>query len=81
MAKRKKFNFAKYTQDQIVDALNCPLNRHATRVEHSCDDWELHKHADWLVEHYIEKGGAVYWATKRKEYETEVEEPEEDYQI
>jgi len=81
MVKRKKFNFAKYMHDQLVDMLNCPLNRHATRVEHNCDDWELHKHPDWLINHYTEKGGAEYWAKKRKEYEEEIEEPEEDYQI
>lgn len=50
-------------------------------VEHSCDEHALHKHPDWLLDHYIKCGGAVYWATKRKEYEIEVEETEEDYQI
>ena len=82
MVKRKKFNFAKYTQDQIVDALTCPLNRWATKEEHDwCSDADLHKHPEWLIQHYIEKGGADYWATKRREYETEYDEPEEDYQI
>jgi hypothetical protein len=74
--KKKVFNFKKYTQDQIIDALTCPLNRHATRVEHNCDDWELHKHPEWLINHYIKCGGAEYWATKREQYieEREVDE-------
>ena len=81
MSKKKVFNLKKYAHDQIVDALTCPLNRHATRVERQCDDFELHRHPDWLLEHYIRYGGAVHWATKRKEYEEEIEIPEEDYQI
>ena len=64
----KHLNFRKYTWDQIVDALTCPLNRHATRCEHNCDDWELHKHPEWLIDHYIKHGGADYWATKREQY-------------
>jgi len=73
MPKRKVFNVHKYNQAQIVDSLTCPLNRHATRVEHQCDDFELHKHPDWLLDHYIKCGGAVYWETKREQYFDEVE--------
>lgn len=72
--RRKVFNFRRYTIDQIVDAMTCPLNRFATMVEHSCNEYDLHKHPDWLIEHYIKHGGADYWATKREQYIQEIEE-------
>lgn len=81
MAKVKVFDLARYTQAQIVDALTCPINRHCTRVEYGCDDWELHKHPDWLLTHYIKHGGAREFANRRKEFEREVTIPDEDYQI
>jgi hypothetical protein len=64
----KKLNVRKYNHDQIVDALLCPLNRFATMVEHSCNEYDLHKHPEWLLEHYVRCGGAVYWASKREQY-------------
>ena len=80
--KKKVFDSSRYNRDQIVDALTCPLNRHATRVEHQCDDWHLHLHPDLLLDHYIRCGGAVFWATKREQYYREIETPdEEDYSI
>jgi hypothetical protein len=52
---------------QMVEALTCPVNRYATMVEHSCDEYELFKHPDWLVEHYVKFGGATKNAQLRKE--------------
>lgn len=79
--KKKIFDLQKYRIQQIVESLNCPINRHCTRVEHNCDDWELFKHPDWLLTHFIEQGGAREFAKRRAEFEREVEEFEEDYQI
>ena len=75
--KVKKLDITKYNHDQIVDALLCPVNRDMTRREHSCDDralWE--NRGQWLIEHYVNFGGATAWAKHRPEYvfETEVEE-------
>jgi hypothetical protein len=66
----------KYTRDQIIDALNCPINRHCTRVEHNCDDWALHEHPMWLIEHYIKCGGAKEFAKRRDQYWEEQDELE-----
>lgn len=70
----QKFNQHKYNDDQILDALTCPVNRHCTRVEHGCDDWTLYLNPNWLLEHYIRCGGAVEFANRRqnKEYWMEV---------
>lgn len=77
MVKRKVFDIKKYTHDQIVDALLCPVNRDMTRREHSCDDEALWKNkGQWLIEHYINFGGATAWAKHRAEYEYEIEEPD-----
>lgn len=65
----KKFNMHKYNDDQIIEALTCPVNRHCTRVEHNCDDWELFKHPNWLIEHFIRCGGAVEFAKRRTNQE------------
>jgi hypothetical protein len=35
-------------------------------VEHSCDEWELFHHPDWLVMHYVENGGAEAFTKKRE---------------
>jgi hypothetical protein len=66
----KRFNHHKYTDDQIIDALTCPVNRHCTRVERNCNDWDLYLHPGWLLEHYIACGGATEFAKRRenKEY-------------
>lgn len=76
----KKFNSHKYNDDQIIDALTCPVNRHCTRVEHDCDDWTLYKHPDWLLEHYIRCGGAKEFAKRRlnKEYWIEQEDKQDE---
>ena len=62
------FDLAAYTRDQLIDAMTCPLNRHATRVEHGCNDFDLHKHPEWLMEHYIRCGGAKAFEKRRGEY-------------
>jgi hypothetical protein len=76
----KKFKMLKYNQDQIVDALTCPVNRHCTRVEHGCDDWEMYKHPEWLLEHYIRCGGAKEFAKRRQnqEYWEEQEDKQDE---
>ena len=77
--KRKVFNIRRYTHDQIVDALLCPINRDMTRREHSCDDEALWKNkGEWLIEHYIKFGGAEAFAKRREEYYEEEEVVEED---
>ena len=50
---------------QVIEALTCPLNRAMTMVERSCDEWTLFKHPEWLVQHYIENGGATAFAACR----------------
>ncbi|MEI6042446.1 MAG: hypothetical protein WCQ00_02680 [bacterium] len=64
-----EFDPTLYNLKQIIQALTCPINRHATCVEHGCDEWELQKHPEWLIEHYIKYGGAVAFDKKRKEFE------------
>lgn len=63
-----KFDFMAYNMRQIMDALTCPLNRHATRVEKKCSDFELHANPEWLIEHYIRCGGAIEFAKRRAEF-------------
>jgi len=36
-------------------------------VEHGCNETELFAHPEWLINHYIEKGGAVAFAQRRKD--------------
>lgn len=62
------FDISQYSKEQIIEALNCPVNRHCTRVEHKCDDWTLQEHPEWLIRHFVENGGAVAFAQKRKEF-------------
>ncbi|MEI6528467.1 MAG: hypothetical protein WCO10_02225 [bacterium] len=62
------FNVEQYNLAQVVDAMTCPVNRHATRAEHNCDDWELYKHPEWLFNHYIKHGGALEFAKRRAEF-------------
>ena len=47
---------------QAITALNDHLNRHATRVEHQCDDVTLSEHPDWLIFHFVQSGGAIAFA-------------------
>ena len=77
----KKFNQRKYNQDQIVESLTCPVNRHCTRVAHNCDDWELFKHPDWLLEHFILNGGAKAFAKHRTEKEYWIEEEDKQDEL
>ena len=73
----KKFDAQKYNTDQIVEAISCPVNRHCTRVEHSCDDWVLFKHPEWLLEHFIKCGGAKEFAKRRDNKDYWVDEIED----
>ena len=75
------FDLRRYTRAQMVEALTCPLNRDMTRREHSCDDWELFKHPEWLMWHYHENGGPIAFAARRVEFVRVVEIPDEDFQI
>ena len=73
----KVFNTRAYTQAQLMEALTCPVNRHMTRIEHGCNDRELFKHPDWLLDHYVKFGGAEAFAKRRSEFEKEVLTAEE----
>ena len=68
-----RFNLKKYLDRQTIEAITCPVNRHATRVAHNCDDWELFKHPKWLLENIIQNGGAAAFAKRRNEFLQEVE--------
>jgi hypothetical protein len=50
---------------QAVEALTCPVNRFATMREHSCNEYELFLHPEWLIEHYAKYGGAEAFAKRR----------------
>ncbi|MFA6430536.1 MAG: hypothetical protein WC229_01430 [Candidatus Paceibacterota bacterium] len=63
------FDLNAYNTKQIIEILTCPVNRHATRIEHNCDDWELYKHPEWLVEHFVKNGGAEAFAQKRLDFQ------------
>ena len=67
------FNFSGYITAEMIDALTCPVNRHATMVEHSCDEHELHKNPGLLIMHYHDNGGADFFRKRRKEFEREAE--------
>ncbi len=67
----KKFDVGKYNQAQIDQALTCPVNRHAVRVKHGCDDLFLSSHPTLLVEHYIENGGTAEFSKRREEFVSE----------
>ncbi len=72
-----------YMQRQIWEALTCPINRHCTRLEHGCDDWDLFHHPEWLITHFISNGGAEEFAKRRAEFlrEIEVYEDEIEYEV
>ena len=63
-----EFDHHGYTMEQVIEALTCPVNRHATRVQHSCNDYELFKNPQWLLDNYIHNGGAEGFARRRDEY-------------
>ena len=73
----KKFNLHKYMDDQVIEALTDPINRHAVRVHYGVDDWWLHDHKDVLIQWYLDHGGAEAFAQHRKEYEQEVADANE----
>jgi hypothetical protein len=50
---------------QVVEALTCPINRMSTMIEHSCNEWTLFEHPEWLISHYVENGGAAAFAKRR----------------
>lgn len=77
----KKFLFAKYNHDQIVEALTCPVNRHCARVAHGCDDWELFKHPNWLLEHFVLNGGAKAFAKHREEKQYWIDEEDKQDEL
>ena len=52
----------------LIDPLTCPITRQGTRVEHDCDDWDLWRNPNLLLEHYIKNGGATAFARKREEF-------------
>ena len=66
--KNPEFDLRLYKLEQIIEALTCPVNRHATREEHQCDDWHLHENPNLLIIHFIEKGGAEEFAKRRAEF-------------
>ena len=54
---------------QMVEALTCPVNRHAVRVKHGWTDYDLFRNPEVLVLHYIENGGAKKHAELRNKME------------
>lgn len=66
--RKPRFDIARYKLDQIVEALTCPINRHATCVKHNCDDNYLHEHPELLINHYNDHGGAEAYARHRNEF-------------
>ena len=75
--KKPLFDATEYNIKQIIEALSCPINRHCTRIEHDCDDLELYQHPEWLIQHFIENGGAAVFATKREAFQKLCEHIEE----
>lgn len=65
---KARLDIGEYNVAQIIEAVTCPVNRHATRVEHNCSDQELYYHPEWLIEHFIKHGGAEAFAQKRKDF-------------
>jgi hypothetical protein len=61
---KKALNLKVYLDIQKVDAIGSELNRNGTREEHKCDDVELLRHPEWLIQHYIDYGGARWAADK-----------------
>ena len=66
--KKPKFDVSLYNAQQILEMVNCWMNRHFTRVKHSCNDEELTRHPEWLYENFIESGGAAEFEKRRKEF-------------
>ncbi len=73
-----KFNVHKYNDDQVIEALTDPINRHAVRTHYGVDDWWLHDHKDEVIQWWVTHGGAKVFAKRRKEYELEDKKKEDD---
>lgn len=43
----------------LAFAFLCTKNRSMTMLEHSCDEWGLFYHPEWLLEHYFLNSGVV----------------------
>ena len=43
----------------LVFAFLCTKNRSMTMLEHSCNEWGLFDHPEWLLEHYFLNSGVV----------------------
>ena len=73
---KKALNLNVYLDIQKADAIGSELNRNGTREEHKCDDRELLRHPEWLIQHYIDYGGAKWAADKfRNKLYVDVEIP------
>lgn len=87
------FDHSAYMREQVIIALTCPLNRWATKVEWSqklrrpVDDNDLFQNPQWLVDHFIQYGGAEAFAKRRPEFvrkkkvEVVVPDPDPEYWI
>jgi hypothetical protein len=77
--KKTKFDIGGYLEKQAEVMRNDPLNRHATRVEHSCPDEVLDAHPELLDKHFVENGGPeAFRAENRHRFVTEVEVPDNE---
>ena len=65
-----EFDHRGYTSEQVFEALTCPVNRHSTRVKYKCNDFELFKHPEWLLDNYIKNSGAEGFAKRRDEFKS-----------
>lgn len=73
---KKAVDISAYNLAQKADCVLSLKNRHGTRIEHNCDDKALEEHPEWLIEHYIKYGGAVWAAEKlRPRYLKDIEIP------
>lgn len=84
------FDQSRYNFEQKAIALNCPINRMATKEEYyrklqrDITDWDLFDHPDWLMQHFIENGGAVEFEKRRNEFFKRMKiglQPEPEYSI
>jgi len=60
---------------QLVVALNGFENRHGARLKYRCSDEVLSQHPEWLLDYFVESGGARAFA-KLHGSATEFSEPE-----
>ncbi|MEI6420373.1 MAG: hypothetical protein WCO30_01945 [bacterium] len=63
-----RFDNLRHNKALVLDALTHPINRHATRVKYSWDDWDLFRHKDSLITHYTQNGGAVEFEKRWAEF-------------